>query len=82
MSNTTANSEAACSVAVSGVSSVAASNNWQASVDGLPISQYIRVGTLHTFTGLTAGSNTFTMKYRAGSNTAGFQLREINVIPL
>ncbi len=35
---------------------------------------------LHT--GLTGGSNTFTMKYRVGGGTGSFQFREICVIPL
>lgn len=34
------------------------------------------------FSGLTAGSNTFTMKYRTTSATATFEKRQITVIPL
>lgn len=82
MANNVSNSETACSVAVSGASSVAASDTWQASADGNAASNYSRTSSFHVFTGLTAGSNTFTMKYRRGSNTASFQWREIAVIPL
>lgn len=80
--NNTANCANLSSVAVSGASSVAASDNWSVVTDGLPAGQAIRAGTMHIFTGLTAGTNTFTMKYRAGSNTSSYQQRELNVIPL
>lgn len=81
-SNNTINCADLASVEVSGASSVAASDNWSTVVDGLPAGQSIRIGMTHVFTGLTAGSNTFKMKYRAGSNTSTFTQREINVIPL
>lgn len=32
-------------------------------------------------TGLTAGSNTFTAKYRVGANTGGFSSRKVTVLP-
>ena len=76
------NSETSSSVAVSGASSVAANNQWQHSTDGVEANNYVRGTSFHVFTGLTAGSNTFTMQYRAGSNTASFQNREIAVLPL
>lgn len=82
IANNVANSLTACSVTVSGASSVAASDAWAAYLDGNAANNFSRVGVLHTFTGLTAGSNTFTMKYKVGSNTGTFQNREINVIPL
>jgi hypothetical protein len=80
--NNTINSASLSSVEVSGASSVAASDNWCILTDGTPANQFTRQGVTHVFSGLTAGSNTFTMKYRAGSNTASFQFREISVIPL
>jgi hypothetical protein len=82
MSNSGANQADLVSVAVSGVSSVAASDNWSIVADGLGAGQAIRVGMTHFFTGLTGGSNTFTMKYRAGSGTSTFLQRELSVIPL
>jgi len=82
MANNTNNSLTCTSVAVSGASSVAANDAWMASLDGNQAGNFSRIGGVHVFTGLTAGSNTFTLKYRAGSNTASFQNREINVIPL
>lgn len=77
------NNESACSVAVSGASTVAASNAWQHSTDGVAAGNFVRGSSFHTFTGLTVGSNTFTMKYRVGaSGTASFRDREIVVLPL
>jgi hypothetical protein len=67
------------SVAVSGASSVAANDNWCLAVLG---SNYVRATVNHLFTGLTAGSNIFTMQYKVGSGTGTFVFREMVVIPL
>lgn len=81
--NNTANAATYASVAVSGASSVAASDAWCILVDGNAANNFFRCGNAHVFTGLTAGSNTFTIQYRVGSaTTASYQNREINVIPL
>lgn len=69
------------SVAVSGATTVAASDDWAVVLDGLYDLSPCRRGSAHRFTGLTAGVNTFTMKYAAGSNTASFGKREIIVMP-
>jgi len=78
----TANAAALASVQVSGASSVAANDNWALIRDGLANANILQMGDFHLFTGLTAGSNTFTMMYKAGSNTATFVRRELLVIPL
>ena len=41
-----------------------------------------RASTVHMMTGLTAGSNTFTAKYKTAAGTAVFEDRQIIVIPL
>ncbi len=69
------------SYAVSGASTVAASDDWGVWTDGQYDGSATRKGVCHRHTGLTAGSNTFTMKYAAGSNTASFAKREIIVMP-
>lgn len=69
------------SVAVSGATTVAASDDWAVTLDGTDdLSPSRRMGA-HRFTGLTGGINTFTMKYAAGSNTATFGNRELIVMP-
>jgi hypothetical protein len=80
--NSASNSLAKSSVAVSGATTVAASDDWNLSFDGNTAGNFSRAAMVHIFTGLTAGSNTFTMKYGVGSGTGTFQRREINVIPL
>lgn len=81
--HSSSDNETACSVAVSGASTVAANNAWQHSTDGVTAGNYTRGTSFHVFTGLTPGTNNFTMKYRVGvSGTGSFQNREIAVLPL
>lgn len=82
MSNSSVNSATFASVTVSGASSVAASDAWCLLFDGNAANNFSRCGAAHVFTGLTAGSNTFTLKYKTGSGTGSYSNREINVIPL
>lgn len=74
--------ECSWSVAVSGASTVAASDNWRGLQSGVAASNPNRFGVCHLFTGLTAGSNTFTVKYKTTGATATFQDRDIVVVPL
>lgn len=82
--NAAANAGIYVSVAVSGATTVAAtddiSNYIQTPSSSLGI--YFPMCSGHIFTGLTAGSNTFTMKYRTGSGTASFGTRGIQVVAL
>lgn len=70
-------------VAVSGATTVAASFVYaiwfvsQASPTKAQSSMF-----MHLFTGLTPGSNTFTLKYATDSGTANFRYRRLTVIPL
>jgi hypothetical protein len=82
MSVGTSDNAAFASVAVSGASSVAASDNWCIQMDGITAGNFVRYGMTHIFTGLTAGNNTFTMKYKAGSSASTYKFREIGVLPL
>lgn len=81
--NQTANSASYASVEVSGASTVAADDDWCIEMDGHTAcsgdDNNLRRSQWKLFTGLTAGSNTFTMKYRAGSNTAQFNYRHLMV---
>lgn len=78
MGNSTANATL-LSVAVSGATTLAASENYRA-VDNTTSGV---TGFNHKFfTGLTAGSNTFTLKYRVGGGTGTFLIRRVTVIPL
>lgn len=72
------------SVAVSGDSTIAASDDWCLYMSGMTAANAQRWGVCHRMTGLTPGSNTFTMKYATGiaGATGTFQRREIIVMPL
>jgi hypothetical protein len=78
ISNSGANSTR-MSVAVSGASTVAASDAWAAIVVGTSAHN---LGKFHFFTGLTAGSNIFTAKYSVAAGTGTYVNRELVVIPL
>jgi hypothetical protein len=82
--NATSNAGIYVSVAVSGATTVAAtddiSNYIQTPSSSLGI--YFPTCSGHIFTGLTAGSNTFTIKYRTNPGTATFGTRGIQVVAL
>ncbi len=80
----TSNNQAESAFAVSGATSIAASSARCIQIDGTPAGDEIRFGATFFQSGLTSGTNTFTMKYRtATSGTVGtFTDRHIVVIPL
>lgn len=82
ITNDTTNSASFVSYAISGATTVAADDQWGLELDGVTANNTNRFGFIHRHTGLTAGVNTFTMKYKAGSNTATFANRKLLVIPL
>jgi len=75
-----ASAAAITSVAISGATTIAASDDWGQSTSSPTNS---RTATIMPFTGLTAGSNTFTIQHRAGGGgTAQFDTRKLVVIDL
>jgi hypothetical protein len=70
--------------AVSGASTVAASDDWAAGIvaNGNGNGPVIYTSRWYLATGLTAGSNTFQAKYANSSGTASFDHRSIHVLPL
>lgn len=72
-------------VAVSGASTVAASDNYSLFLNGddfTSSSGNVSLSTTFKLTGLTAGSNTFTMKYKTSSSTARFSNRHLTVFAI
>lgn len=67
------------SVAVSGASTIAASDNYATSMDIL--NAQIFHGLTYVEKSLTAGSNTFQMQYRVSGGTGTFATRRLNVVP-
>lgn len=79
--NNTAGAGAWYSYGVSGATSSPASDSRGMFIDGVSASNACRWGGFHIWTTLTPGTNTFTMKYRASTNTALFNDRQITVLP-
>jgi hypothetical protein len=69
------------SVAVSGATTLAASDSWNATIDGNTFAQSI-AGNIVVLTGLTAGTNTFTVKYKVNGSTFHFFDRGLAVFRL
>jgi hypothetical protein len=67
------------SVAVSGATTIAASDNWATSMD--IVSSQIFHGLSYVEIGLTAGVNTFAMSYRVSGGTGTFATRRLSVVP-
>jgi len=82
LDNSVTNSASMASYEVSGQTSISASDTWRIVRDGANATNAWRAGGVSFQTALTPGSNTFTMKYAAGSNSAAFSFRELIVIPL
>lgn len=70
------------SYAVSGATTTSASDTWALAVSGIQSIAYQMKMSLASVATLTAGSNTFTAKYRATSGTSEFGNRSITVINL
>lgn len=79
--NNTVSAAAYSSFAVSGATTTAASDDF-AIYTVSSISNDAQGVSKAEFVSLTAGSNTFTMQYRASSGTAQYRRRKITVIPL
>lgn len=84
MSNNTASDSCFMSFAVSGASTVAASdaNSIQYGIAATGANSLYKMGIGILLTGLTAGSNTFKVKYKVNGGTGTFTNRQISVIPL
>lgn len=82
ISNSTAGATAIVGYDTSGATTLAANIARAISSDGLAANSRIRVGTTVFTEDLTAGSNTFQMKYWVSGGTGTFIHRQISVIPL
>jgi hypothetical protein len=80
--NSTAGQNSYASYATSGASTIAASDDRAVIITAAAINQTLRGAAVYMETALTAGSNTFTMKYRVTGGTGSFQNRRIVAIPL
>lgn len=68
--------------AVSGATTIAASDNWAAGIVAMSTTGVVYGSRWYLATGLTPGSNTFQCKYAVSSGTGTFMFRSLHVIPL
>lgn len=67
---------------VSGATTVAAGDTWAVAFTASATNASVRSGMTYLHTGLNAGSNTFTAKYRVNGGTGSYVNRRITVLPL
>jgi hypothetical protein len=80
--NNTANIGTFMSFAVSGASSQAAADASAVNIAGVTAANRVRIGAAFRVTGLNAGSNIFTAKYKVASASTGtFTQRDLIVLP-
>lgn len=82
MANNTNGSSSMADFAVTGATSRVATDNTALKVTSGPAGAFDRQGTFELITGLTSGSNIFTLKYWVSTGTGTFQRRRLTVIPL
>jgi 6,7-dimethyl-8-ribityllumazine synthase len=82
MGNGTSGQNNFVGVAVSGASSVAAADTISLRYQSFGANARHRASTVHLLTGLTAGSNTFSLQYRVDAGTGTWLDRNIVVVPL
>jgi len=82
LQNSTSGAVAKMSYAVSGASTIAASDVTAISLTTAAANQAIRTGMTFLQTPLTSGSKTFTAKYAVSAGTGSFVNRRITVLPL
>lgn len=82
LTGSVANAQAFASVAVSGATTIAASDAWalRATSGVTGVSFFFRNSAIHHFTSLTPGSNIFTMKYRNSGGSVSVANRSLVVI--
>lgn len=84
MENTTATSGFThMAYSVGGATTLSSSDNFSAYFETITAIQSLRAtySHVHVRTGLTPGSNIFTLQYKTSSGTASYQRRHISVIP-
>lgn len=82
LDHNTDNGDSKMSYAVSGASSISASDTWCIRRDGMAATNSVRLMRHDLRVDLTAGSNTFTAKYQNSAGTGTYESRVIAVFPL
>lgn len=81
-SNNTSGGRTFAALAISGATTASAATDLAAIYEASAASDAAVVGRTFLYTGLTAGSNTFTLKYQVSTGTGTWQYRRLTVMPL
>lgn len=79
--NNTATTFSLSSIAVSGSTTIAASDSWCTQRDTVTAANPIQIFGHHQFTALTPGLNTFTMRHYVSAGTGSFTNRNLIIFP-
>jgi hypothetical protein len=79
MLNSAVSAVTQCAVSINGAAPDARADLY---IDGQPAGSALRCSTVHLFTGLTPGSNTFKLQYKVGSGTGTWYDRCLGVLAL
>lgn len=82
IAHSVSNLVSAVSYSVSGATSINATFNNSAQIDGIAAGEKVSISSFDMQTNLTPGVNTFTLRYWTSVATATFELRELIVFPL
>lgn len=82
LSNDTAGSFCAAAVDISGATTSAAGDTRRLMYESSSANDVLASSWVYVVSGLTAGSNTFTLKYRVNGGTGTFSNRVLSIIPI
>ena len=82
MGNTNSGNSTRVAYAVSGATTIAASDDANLYEGGAISNGYYTLSSSFYESGLTAGSNTFTLKFKVGGGTGNYEDRQLTVIDL
>lgn len=81
LANDTTGARSAVSYEISGATTVAANDSWAVMYDESSPSRVIKASWVQVHTGLTAGTNVFTQRFRVTGGTGTFSIRNLSILP-
>ena len=81
MANDTIGARSAVSYEISGATSVSPNDFWAVMMDESGPSRVIKASWVQIHTGLTAGTNVFTQRFRVTGGTGTFAIRSLCIVP-
>lgn len=81
LGNDTTGARSAVSYEISGATTVAPSDSWAVMYDESGPGRIIKASWVQVHTGLTAGTNVFTQRFRVTGGTGTFAVRNLSIMP-